>query len=210
MPKKRSHKKDKNISFDPVKNFDQVVKIIVELDSFITSNDGKLPQQMTASLTAEQRQKIYENTSQLANRLKQLSNKLAAEESSQLLQDAKQQASEFRKNLISTGKILPSETICQALGVTRQALSKAVTTKRLFALQFRGRNYYPAFFADPAFNRRLLERVCKTLGELDGEKKWEFFTTPKQTLEGATPLETLNTEEIESILKAAENFAELS
>lgn len=134
MSKKRTHKNDENISFDPVKNFSQFVKQTVKLDSFITRNGGKLPQGLLEKLTIEQQQKIHQNASQLASRMRQLANKFAAEESLQLLHAAEQHGHGFRNNLISTGKVLPSESICQALGITRQALSKAIAAKRLFGL----------------------------------------------------------------------------
>lgn len=209
MPKKRIYKNDENISFDSTKNFSQFVKQIVKLDSFITRNGGKLPQGLLEKLTVEQRQKIHQNASQLASRMRQLSNKFAAEESLQLLHAAEQQAHDFQTNLISTGKVLPSESICQALGITRQALSKAIAAKRLFRLRFRGRSYYPAFFADPTLDRRQLEHISKALGELDGAQKWQFFTTPNLTLGGMPPLEALTKGEIEPILNAADTFVEL-
>jgi len=41
-----------------------------------------------------------------------------------------------------------------------------------------------------------------------GWQKWQFFITPKASLEGLTPLEALKKGKIENVVKAAYSFAE--
>jgi len=60
------------------------------------------------------------------------------------------QAMRSRAELVASKAALPSAELTKRLGVTRQALSQAVGARRLFALEFRGNDYYPAFFAGQA------------------------------------------------------------
>lgn len=62
---------------------------------------------------------------------------------------------------------------------------------RIFPIEVGGENYYPTFYADPDLDRRKLERISRILGELGGWVRWQLFTTPKDSLEGLTPLEAL-------------------
>jgi hypothetical protein len=120
----------------------------------------------------------------------------------------RQQAMHTRAELIASRAVLPSAEMTARLGITRQALSQAVGTRRLFALEFRGNDYYPAFFADPEQDRRQLEEVAKALGDLPGWSKWQFFTTPKLPLHGKTPVQALKEGKLQVVLKLAQGFAE--
>ena len=62
--------------------------------------------------------------------------------------------------------------------------------------------YFPAFL-----DRRKLEEVTRLLGELPGWRKWQFFTMPKASLNGLTPLEALKRGMVEEVMEAAEAFA---
>ena len=94
------------------------------------------------------------------------------------------------------------------LNISRQALSKAVKAQRLFAVEAGGERLYPAFFGDADLDRRQLERVAKELGELPGWQKWEFFTTPKASLGGLTPVEALKRGRYTETRRAAIGFLE--
>jgi hypothetical protein len=127
--------------------------------------------------------------------------------STQLMQAAIGQARTAREKLVETEEVLPSGDITTALGVSRQALSKAVRANRLFALELGGERYYPAFFADPHLERRQLEAVSHILGDLAGWEKWQFFTTPKGSLGGVSPLDALKKGKYAEVRRAAEGFA---
>jgi hypothetical protein len=113
-----------------------------------------------------------------------------------------------RKRLVEARKVLPARELIAELNITRQALSKAVKAHRLFAVEAAGERLYPAFFADAHLDRRQVEHVAKELGELPGWQKWEFFTTPKASLGGLTPVEALKRGRYSETRRAAIGFAE--
>jgi hypothetical protein len=122
---------------------------------------------------------------------------------------AKRQAEAARMALIDDGALVTSGRITEKLLVSRQALSKALKAKRMFAVEFNEARYYPVFFADGDLRRRPLEHVSKALGDIDGWEKWVFFTTSKSSLDGMTPLDALRNDVPEKVVvQAALAFAE--
>ena len=65
---------------------------------------------------------------------------------------------------------------------------------------------YPAFFVTDKRQRRLLEKVSKTLGDLPGPSKWQFFLTPKSSLGGRSPVAALHDGDIERVMATAAAF----
>jgi hypothetical protein len=117
------------------------------------------------------------------------------------------QAVERRKEEIASGKLLSATTLAARLSLTTQAVSAAVRADRMFVLNGpSGEGYFPAFFADEKYPRRALEKVSKALGKLPGASKWEFFRTPRISLNGKTPLETLSKGRVDVVLSAAAAF----
>lgn len=105
--------------------------------------------------------------------------------------------------------LLPGSEMRQRLHISAQALSAALKKKRVFALLGPSGDYvYPAFFADPALDRRVLERVSQALGDLPGASKWDFFTSARMSLGGKTPLQALAKGKVEAVLDAANAFRE--
>lgn len=143
--------------------------------------------------------------SNISNRVTAL---LKSTASANLIQSARSRAHAVRKNLAASKQVLPPGEFAAALGITRQALSKAVQANRVFVLTVGSENYYPAFYADSELDRRKLERVSKMLGDLSGWEKWRFFTNPKGSLERLTPLEALRKGKYKEVLTAASGFAE--
>jgi hypothetical protein len=133
---------------------------------------------------------------------------LESPSSARVLHVAEAQALYAREHLVAHKEVLPSAEVTAALHVTRQALSKAVLANRVFSLDVGGVQYYPAFFADSSLDRRKLERVCKTLGDLPGWEKWRFFTAPKSSLGKRTPIEALKAGMYREVQRAAAGFAE--
>ncbi|TWI48321.1 hypothetical protein IP92_01709 [Pseudoduganella flava] len=114
-----------------------------------------------------------------------------------------------RATLHAQGELLDSADLCARLGISRQALSKAIRDKRLFRVDGTGgAHWYPAFFATSAGHRRDLEQVSVQLGELPGDVKWNFFTTPKYSLGERTPLEAVERGDCAQALRAAAEYRE--
>ncbi len=112
-----------------------------------------------------------------------------------------------RQRDIDSGVLLTSSALASRLGISTQSLSKAVQSKRMFTLDGpSGRSVYPEFFADARCQRAHLERVSQALGDLPGPSKWEFFTSPRVSLHGHTPIDALANGELDLVLRAAAAF----
>ena len=112
------------------------------------------------------------------------------------------------KQLINQGELVASGEFVERLGVTRQALSKAVAAQRLFYVEIGGDRYFPAFFLDLTYDRHQLEQISKGLGELPGASKLQFFRSKKASLGGLTPLQALAKGTFSEVRNAAAGFAE--
>ena len=66
----------------------------------------------------------------------------------------RQNAAKNLESLVSNGTLIEADELVNQLGWTRQALSKARKTRRVFSVEIKGETYYPAFFADPQYERR--------------------------------------------------------
>lgn len=113
-----------------------------------------------------------------------------------------------RSALLRARRIVSSKDMCESLDFSRQALSKAVKDQRMFTVAIGHDRFYPAFFADAELDRHQLESVARELGDLPGWSKWQFFTTPKASLDGATPLEALKNGRYNEARRAAVGFAD--
>jgi len=134
---------------------------------------------------------------------------VTAEDNTWLLDEMEQSAMERRQALHDKGQLLTSAQICERLGISRQALSKAVRDRRMFWIGGpRGAQWYPSFFSDDTANRRDLEQVSVVLGDLPGAVKWQFFTTPKHSLKGQTPVGALGRGASDIVLRTAAEAAE--
>jgi len=113
-----------------------------------------------------------------------------------------------RSALLSSGQVLPSKDICAVLDFTRQALSSAVRDHRMFTVDVGKDRLYPAFYTDSSLDRQQLESVSRELGTLPGWSKWQFFTQPKASLGGDTPLKALKDGRFAEARRAAIGFAD--
>lgn len=57
-------------------------------------------------------------------------------------------------------------------------------------------------------SRRVLETVTPALGDIPASSKWQFFTTPKASLGGATPLLALQRGDLQAVMATAAGFVE--
>lgn len=146
--------------------------------------------------------------SELTSMLEEIHARLATGDRHLVSQLERDQAGKFLSSLVSDGVLVEPAAFAEGLHITRQALSKALSTQRVFYVEVGGRRYYPSFFADPRYDRRQLESVSKALGELPGASKLQFFLTTKASLEGLTPLDALARGLYSRVRTAAQGFAE--
>jgi hypothetical protein len=113
------------------------------------------------------------------------------------------------ERMVRQGKLLASAEFSDQLSWSRQALSKALGSNRVFYVDFKGERYFPAFYADPTYQRVHLEAVTKVLGGQPGGAKLQFFLTRKGSLGGATPLEALAEGKLQKVKDVAAAFADV-
>lgn len=127
----------------------------------------------------------------------------------QFMADMAEQERQQRQLDVATKKLLSGALLREKLQVTPQALSAALKARRLFALRGPSGEYaYPAFFADPRHDRQVLEKVSKALGSLPGAAKWDFFTVPRLSLGGKSPLDALAKGKVDAVMAAALAYAD--
>jgi hypothetical protein len=113
------------------------------------------------------------------------------------------------ESMIRLGQLLHPVDFQQRMGwSSRQAVWKAVQSQRVFYLLHQAERYFPAFYADPHYERKHLEAVTKVLGDLPGGSKLQFFLTRKASLGGQTPLQALATGRVAKVKDIAAAFAE--
>jgi hypothetical protein len=107
--------------------------------------------------------------------------------------DAFAEAMSARAELAKEGKLLEPAQFQERSGVSRQAIHQQTQTGSLFTVDGpKGVSYYPSFFADTKYDRTAVRRVARALKGLPGGSKWIFFTHPRHSLGGLTPLEVLS------------------
>lgn len=127
----------------------------------------------------------------------------------QFMAELQLQEQQQRTQDLALEKLLPGSQLCARLGVTPQALSAALKAKRLFVLRGPSGEYiYPAFFADQRHDRHILEKISKALGDLPGAAKWDFFTAPRISLGGKSPLDALAKGKLDAVMAAALAYAD--
>lgn len=114
-----------------------------------------------------------------------------------------------RVERIDSGELITAAELGERLSMSKQAVSRAATTGRMFTVEApSGKKVFPAFYADPQLDRAVLERISKELGQLPGPSKWQFFTTGKVSLDGKSPLEAISDGQVDKVLAAASAFRE--
>ncbi len=119
------------------------------------------------------------------------------------------QAFAARQKNLRDGDLLDASAFYKALARSAPTFNQLIDESKIFHLDGpSGQLLYPAFFADPRYDRQSLEQVCEALGDLPGPSKWQFFTTGKASLRGQTPLEALANGELAKVLVTAAGFKE--
>jgi len=115
---------------------------------------------------------------------------------------------------LSAGEFLDSAEFRKRAGITRQALRKAVASRRMFYLEAGGIRANPAFCLADSLERSQVETGTKLLGDLSGGSKWLFFTTVKGSLakpdsgRARTPVQALVDGDFEKVKRTATGYAE--
>lgn len=104
--------------------------------------------------------------------------------------------------------LISAAQIAARLGWTRQALKKALAARRVFFVELRGQRLFPSFFTESRYERKQLEAVSKILDDLPGGSKLQFFTMPKTSLSGETPLDALAGGKYSCVRTTAIRFAQ--
>jgi hypothetical protein len=121
---------------------------------------------------------------------------------------AKGSDNDFRQELVRSGRLVQSHLAAKRLGLSRVELAAAVSEQRLFTVDVGPKTYLPAFFLAEKPERSKIEATSQLLRGLPSWSAWEFFTLPKNSLWGYTPLEALRQGLVESVAEAAEAFVE--
>ena len=113
----------------------------------------------------------------------------------------------IKESLVKTGDLVTADKLADAMRITRQAIHKAFTAGRVFAVKAGGRElYYPAFFADASLREAGLDEALAVLHDESGWGKWLFFTTPSGILGGLQPIEAIRQGMKEKVLVAARGY----
>lgn len=181
------------------------------IDKIEPDASGAAPDLETANLaTARKEDEIAARALRTAqhNSSETMSTPESVREGDALIAEASAKSNATVASRIAKGEFLTSGELQRRLDIKRASISGAVKASRMFAVVGpSGDNYYPAYFADESLDRRALEKVSKTLGELPALSKHHFFTA-RSTLLEATPLEALRKGRVSDVLTAAAAFAE--
>lgn len=104
--------------------------------------------------------------------------------------------------------LIAADKFADEAGLSRADLDKALRANRIFAIELCGKSYFPAFLLDTRYERRHLHSICRVLGGLPGGSKLQFFTTPKGSLSGLTPLDALADRNVAAVRRTAQGFVE--
>ncbi|MGJ9419809.1 hypothetical protein ACHAC9_18945 [Massilia sp. CMS3.1] len=139
----------------------------------------------------------------------QQANQVSEEDNAELVAQLRQDAMDRRSALFRAGELIDSSFLCERLGITHCSLRNAVREKRMFGIRGPGRAmWYPSFFVTSSLRRCELEQVSVALGDLAGDAKWQFFTTPKYSLDKDTPLAALERGKLIRVLLTAREYNE--
>jgi len=92
---------------------------------------------------------------------------------------------------------------------SRQAVSTAVASGRVFYITYEGVRYFPYFYGDREYNRTHLGAVTKVLKDLPGGSKLQFFLNTRGSLGGINPLQALKDGRVAKVVDVASAFAEI-
>lgn len=87
-------------------------------------------------------------------------------------------------------------------------LARAIMAHRVFFIENDGVQSFPVFYLETQYSRRQLEAITRAMGGLHGGSKLQFFTSPKGSLGGITPLVALLRGKYKLVKSCAQAYAE--
>jgi hypothetical protein len=118
------------------------------------------------------------------------------------------QALQERERMVAEKRLLDTSQMVKATGLTRQSLTKAVRTGRMFTVKVVSTPYYPAFYAHSQIDARILGKATRKLGDLPGWLKLDFFEAPNAALGNVSPLDALLGGRVEEVICLAEAYGD--
>lgn len=112
------------------------------------------------------------------------------------------------KRALAAGELVDEHSLVARLGWDTRQLEAAIASHRIFFLECDGSRCFPAFFCDEVYDPRQVQSVSEELGSVTAGGKWQFFSTPKGSLGGCTPLMALARGQFRAVGDAALAFAE--
>lgn len=109
---------------------------------------------------------------------------------------------------LATGELVDDQSLVRQLGWSNRQLEAAIQRHRVFFMECDGARCFPAFFCDEAYDHREVQLVSEALGTVTAGAKWQFFSTPKGSLGGCTPLMALARGQFRAVRDTAHGFAE--
>lgn len=202
-----------NYIHEPLKKPDQTIKKTVDLlkkgnfkKAVSLSPDNFKAQVKNVIKYKKDREKFLEDLESISHFVDKVRQSLEPDNLNDWVKDKRKESLRNLKYLVQKGSLIKSGEFLDQLSMTRQALSKARKSGRIFSVEIKGETYYPAFFADPKYDRRQLEAVSKILGDLPGASKLQFMLTPKGSLDSLTPLDALAKGKVGAVKISAEGF----
>lgn len=202
-----------NYIHEPLKKSDQTIKKTVDLlkkgnfkKAVSLSPDNFKAQVKNVIKYKRDREKFLEDLESISHFVDKVRQSLEPDNLNDWVKDKRKESLRNLKYLVEKGSLIKSGEFLDQLNMTRQALSKARKSGRIFSVEIKGKTYYPAFFVDPKYDRRQLEAVSKILGDLPGTSKLQFMLTPKGSLDSLTPLDALAKGKVGAVKISAEGF----
>ncbi|WP_139379420.1 hypothetical protein [Zoogloea sp. LCSB751] len=116
-----------------------------------------------------------------------------------------QQGEAVRIGWVRSGELVPSSTLAEAWGRTRQALEQALRRGELFSIKVGKNRYYPAVFTK--LEAETVKTVCLALKGKDEVGKFIFWSRPHGGLGGETLLEALSSGQSDQVYRLAEGWS---
>ena len=111
------------------------------------------------------------------------------------------------KRCLATGELLDEDSFMGRLRWTSKQLEVAIAARRIFFFEYGGIRCFPAFFCTSSFDPHQVQRISEALGSVGAGAKWQFFSTPKGSLGGRTPLDALSQGRFRAVERTARSFA---
>lgn len=130
-----------------------------------------------------------------------MSDQLAGEQK-ELVQDG------YAENDASKVGLVPEYEFAARSNWSSKQLIRAIASQRVFFVEVEGIKKFPTFFLETQYSRRQLEAITRAMGGLHGGSKLQFFTSPKGSLGGITPLAALLRGKYQLVKSCAQAYAE--